>query len=127
MRLLLAAVLIAAPAAAMAQQGEPPQRIRNVQLGRGEACPKAAPGEVVVCSTAEEPYRMPRAFRDSGPIPTARQSWVNRAADIDQASRVAGGLPNTCSVVGTGGQTGCANAYARAWAAERKAGNVPGR
>ena len=121
MRLILAALLTAFPAIAVAQSGEPPQRIRNIQLGRGEACPKAAPGEVVVCSTLEEPYRVPKAFRDTGPVPTSRQSWVNRASDIDQTSRVAGGLPNTCSPVGNGGQTGCFSAYGRGWAAERKA------
>ena len=45
---LLAAVLLALPAAAIAQggaqTGEPPQRIRNVQVRRGEVCPKAGPG-----------------------------------------------------------------------------------
>ena len=80
-----------------------------------------------MCQPLQEPYRIPRALRDAGPIPNQRQSWVNRAADIDQVSRVDGGLPDTCSVVGNGGQTGCSLAAARAWAAERRAGNVPGR
>lgn len=126
-RPLVAALLIALPVAAVAQSSQPPQRIRNVQIGRGQPCPKAEPGEVVVCSTLEEPYRIPKTLRDTAPVPDARQSWVNRAADIDQTSRVAGGLPDTCSVVGNGGQTGCAQAAARAWAAERRAGNVAGR
>ena len=127
MRIILSLALLTLPVAAIAQTGQPPERIRNVQIQRGQPCPKAAPGEVVVCSTAEEPYRIPRAMRDTGPVPAARQSWVNRAADMDETSRVAGGLPDTCSAVGTGGQSGCAQAAARAWAADRRAGNVPGR
>ena len=124
---LFALIVLSLPTATPALADEPPQRIRNVQLGRGQPCPTAAPGEVVVCSTLDEPYRIPRRLRDDGPVPTQRQSWVNRAADIDETSRVAGGLPDTCSVIGNGGQTGCAQAAARAWAADRRAGNVAGR
>ena len=126
-RSLVGLALLTLTLGAVAQADAPPQRIRNVQITRGEPCPKAAPGEVVVCDTIGDPYRIPKRLRDSAPIPTQRQSWVNRAADIDQTSRVAGGLPDTCSTVGTGGQTGCSLAAARAWAAERRAGNVPGR
>ena len=39
----------------------------------------------------------------------------------EQTSREAAGLPDTCSPVGSGGQTGCARSAARAWAAERRA------
>ena len=128
MRTILLALAVAAlPVAALADSPSPPQRIRNVQLTPGQTCPRAAPGEVVVCDTLGDPYRIPRRLRDDGPVPTQRQSWVNRVADIDETSRVAGGLPDTCSVVGNGGQTGCAQAAARAWAAERRAGNVAGR
>ncbi len=58
---------------------------------------------------------------DSGPIPAQNQSWVNRVADIDQTGRVAGGLPNTCSPIGNGGQTGCSVQAAKQWAAEKRA------
>ncbi|WP_419809543.1 hypothetical protein [Sphingomonas sp.] len=127
LRLFVTAAVLIAPTLAVAQSA-PPQRIRNVQLQHGQPCPPASvPGEVVVCSTLEEPYRIPKALRDDAPVAAANQSWVNRAADIDQTSRVQGGLPDTCSVVGNGGQTGCAQAAARAWAADRRAGNVPGR
>ena len=119
---LAAAAAIAAliPATPLLAQ-ETPQRIRNVEVVKGQACPKSTAEEVVVCSTLEEPYRIPGALRDDGPIPQAQQSWVNRAADIDQTSRVAAGLPDTCSPVGTGGQRGCFKERARAWAAERRA------
>ena len=127
-RLALAVTLLASPGLAVAQtavpaaeSSTPPQRIRSVQLTAGQQCPKGAGDEIVVCSPAEEPYRIPKTLRDSGPIPMQNQSWVNRVADIDQTNRVAGGIPNTCSPVGNGGQTGCSVLAAKRWAAEKRA------
>ena len=113
--LVLATMIAGAPAQ------DTPQRIRNVQIPKGQTCPAGEPGEVVVCSTLEEPYRIPSALRDDRPVAAANESWVNKAADIDEASRVAAGLPNTCSPIGTGGQTGCFQAQARQWAADKRA------
>ena len=121
LRFVLAAALVAAPTLAAAQSNAPPQRIRSVTITRGQRCPPSQPGEVVVCRTEDEPYRIPAPLRNDGPVAAANQSWVNRAATVDQTSRVAGGLPDTCSPVGTGGQTGCAQAYAQQWAAEKRA------
>ena len=121
LRLVTAAALLLTPALAAAQSGQPPQRIRNVQITQGQKCPPSTRDEVVVCSTLEEPFRIPSELRDDGPVAAANQSWVNRAADLDQTSRVAGGLPDTCSPIGTGGQTGCFQARARAFAAEKRA------
>ena len=120
-RLALAAALIALPSLALAQAGDPPKRVRSIGLTKGQPCPKAATSdEVVVCYPLEDPYRIPKALRDD-PIPAAaNQSWVNRAATVDSVSRVAGGLPDTCSPVGTGGQSGCALAQAQAFAAEKR-------
>jgi hypothetical protein len=98
---------------------DPPQRVRSVSLSPGQTCPKAAKDEVVVCATLDEPYRIPKALRKSE-ITAANQSWVNRAALMDDAGRVAAGLPDTCSVVGTGGQSGCMQSTMRAWSAERR-------
>lgn len=130
-RPLLFAALVALPALAGAQtapaatdtaaSGTPPQRVRSVTLAGGQKCPESSSEEVVVCSTLEQPYRIPKQFRDSGPIPAQNQAWGNRVATQDQVGRVAGGLPDTCSPVGTGGQSGCALATNRQWAAERRA------
>ncbi|WP_203311052.1 hypothetical protein [Sphingomonas beigongshangi] len=132
-RPLIVAALIGLPAVAPAQtaesagsaeqaaSGQPPQRVRSVTLNRGEKCPQSSSNEIVVCSTLDQPYRIPKQFRDSGPIPAQNQSWVNRTATMDQVGRVAGGLPDTCSPVGTGGQSGCALAANRQWAAEERA------
>ena len=123
-RTAVLAALIAFPATAFAQEAQvdaPPQRIRSVTLTGDQKCPPSTTGEVVVCSTLEQPYRIPKALREEKPIAAQNQSWVNRAASMDQIGRVAGGLPDTCSAVGTGGQSGCFLARNNAYAAERRA------
>jgi hypothetical protein len=134
LRPVLALALLATGGTALAQQaatGQAPSRIRDVTIKPGEPCPKASGDEVVVCRTLDEPYRIPKTLRDEHPIAAANQSWVNRTATADQIGRVAGGLPNTCSPVGTGGQTGCFQQRAQAYAADKRASrsaeaSVPG-
>jgi len=131
---IAAIALLAGPAAAIAQDaapqaapdkqaetGQPPQRVRSVTLTKNEKCPPSTNTDIVVCTTVEDPYRIPKALRDSGPIPGPRQAWTNRVAADEQTSRAAAGLPDTCSPVGSGGQSGCSMAAARAWAAEKRA------
>ena len=133
MRVPLIALALLVPAAAFAQQsdtGQPLQRIRNVAVQRGEPCPKAEGNEVVVCTTIVEPYRIPSPLRRTEPS-AANQSWVNRTAYADGVGRRAAGLPDTCSPVGTGGQTGCALTWNQAFATEKRANrtaaeSVPG-
>jgi hypothetical protein len=118
------AMMSAAGAVAQSQQaetGQPPQRIRNVTVTGQQTCPQSTSDEVVVCSRLDEPYRIPKGLRDDRPIAAQNQSWVNRTATMDQTGRVAGGLPDTCSPVGTGGQSGCALQRNQAFAAERRA------
>lgn len=107
---------------AQAETGQPPQRIRQVTLTGEEKCPTAASDEIVVCSRLDpnEQFRVPKALRRAPEVPAQNQSWINRAATVDRVGRVAGGLPNTCSPVGTGGQTGCGIVAGQAWAAERR-------
>lgn len=125
MRTLVMIAALTVPGAALAQSdvqaetGRPPQRIRSVTLAAGERCPPSTGDEVVVCYQGGNPYRIPPGLRESAPS-AANQSWVNRAANLDQVGRVAGGLPDTCSAVGLGGQTGCALAGNRAYSAEKR-------
>ncbi|WP_341209052.1 hypothetical protein [uncultured Sphingomonas sp.] len=126
---LLCATVLALPTGAVAQvqsagdTGRAPQRVRSVTLEGDEKCPVAQGDEVVVCSrlNPDEQYRIPKPLRDSAEPAAKNQAWTNRVATADQVSRVAGGLPDTCSPVGSGGQTGCALMMNRAWAAERRA------
>ena len=122
---LLAAALVVLPSVALAQtdaQPETPRKIRNVILYGDDKCPVASSDEVVVCARQPESerYRVPRRFRDENIAPQ-NQSWVNRTATADDVGRTAAGLPDTCSPVGTGGQTGCAMQAAQAAAAEKRA------
>ena len=125
MRTLLMMAALTIPSAGWAQArsqaetGQPPQRIRSVTLAAGERCPPSTGDEVVVCYQGGNPYRIPPGLRESAPS-AANQSWVNRAASLDQVGRVAAGLPDTCSAVGTGGQSGCALAANRAYAADKR-------
>ena len=113
---LLIAALFAAPQDA---PQDPPQRIRNVLLFGDEQCPKAEdPEEIVVCANAgDSPYRIPKRFRDEQKMIGDSVSWSRRAEVVEEVNRV--GLPNSCSPVGSGGQTGCSRAFIRQWAQER--------
>jgi len=104
-----------------AATGQPPKRIRQITLNAGESCPKSTADEVVVCGTlnGNEQYRIPKRFRNDGPIAAQNRSWVTRAQFVDEDGRRAAGIPNTCSPIGLGGQTGCARQAAQQWAAER--------
>lgn len=121
LRPLMMALLVAVPGVAVAQvkKTEPPVRIRSILLEPGKKCPVAQGDEIVVCTPLEQPYRIPKEFREDRPIPPAAQSWASRAATIDEVGRVAGGLPNSCSPVGTGGQTGCTQQLIQRWLTER--------
>ena len=135
-RLLAAAALLAGPAIAQdskkdqdANQG-PPQRVRSILLYGDEQCPKAEePNEIVVCANAgESPYRIPKRFRNQRSEAPGAQAWTNRVETVEEVNRA--GLPNSCSPVGTGGQTGCTREMIRRWYQERleakaKASQVP--
>jgi len=119
---LLFAALIAGPAGAQDKPKEsqnPPSRVRSILLYGDEQCPKAQdPDEIVVCANAgESPYRIPKRFRNQPDEGAAAQAWTNRVESVEQFNRA--GLPNSCSPVGTGGQTGCTRAAIRQWYQER--------
>ena len=106
----------------LAASNTPPQKVRSVTVTGDQPCPKSTNGEIIVCSHADrdEKFRIPPKFREA-PHPAANNSWTNRAALIDEVSREAGGLPNTCSVNGAGGQTGCSWQALQQWQAEMRA------
>jgi len=121
MRILFAAAIAATPAAVVAQDGgQPPQRIRSVTLQPGEKCPESTANEVVVCGLADqEQFRIPKALRDEPKTDVESVSQVVKMDRVMQDTRRT--LPGSCSAVGTAGQTGCAQAAAQAWSAEKRA------
>jgi hypothetical protein len=132
-RLLIAAplLLIAMPALAQKQGGDPPpQRVRSVVLYGEEQCPKASdPDEIVVCAQGgDSPYRIPKQFRDVPDESAAAQSWTNRAETVTEVNRAV--IPGSCSPIGSYGQSGCSQQAVREWYRERadqrrKASRVP--
>ena len=129
--LFAAPFLLAMPAIAQDTPQDPPKRVRSILLYGQEECPKPADAdEIVVCANAgESPYRIPKELRDKPAEGPAAQAWTNRVETVEEVNRV--GLPNSCSPVGTGGQTGCTRQMIRQWYQERldkraKAARVPG-
>jgi hypothetical protein len=129
LRVALAALALTLPTIASAQvtsageTGRVPERVRSVVLQGNDKCPAAVGDEVVVCSriNPEEQFRIPKELRNSAEPAAKNQSWVNRTAVAEATSRTAAGLPDTCSPVGTGGQSGCALMLNRAFAADKRA------
>ncbi len=119
---IIAAMVFVLAGAAQAQDStsEPPKRIRSILLSGADKCPPSSADEIIVCSTLEEPFRIPKNLREVR-IRPQNQSWAVRAAALDEVGRRSSGLPDSCSPVGTGGQTGCTAELLRQWRAERRA------
>ena len=110
-----ASVLPAAPAA-----GEAPARETSLIVYGEDPCPAAEDeAEIVVCARRpeEERYRIPAPLRRGNEL--SERSWSNQAAELEDAQRDT--RPNSCSVVGSFGQTGCTQQMIRNWHAERRA------
>lgn len=116
--LLVAAPLLALAAPLAGQQ--PPQSEAQVIVYGEDPCPPSTEDEVVVCARRpeDERYRIPPALRERRDR-RIEESWGARSEQLEEASRPE--RPNSCSVVGTGGQTGCAADLVRQWYNARRA------
>lgn len=115
-RTLVAAALVLVPAVALA---DPPARESTLVIYGDDPCPRADnPDEVVVCARRPEAerFRVPRAIRERQQTEVA---WGSRVEGLEEESRPM--RPNSCSVVGSNGFTGCNAAMIRQWYAERRA------
>jgi len=124
-RLLILPALIAVAAAVpvLAQDGpSAPARESRVEVFGSDPCPQSTDGEIVVCARRpeEERYRIPAPLRHGRNPP--EQAWGARAATMDEVSSQV--LPNSCSTVGSYGQSGCQAAFIRQWYASRRASRV---
>ena len=118
--LLLAA--LATPALS-APEGAPeaaPEKISTLVVYGDDPCPRSKDDEIVVCARQPESerYRIPKELRGKKKEQVT-QSWVERARTLDMVSRK--GTPDSCSPVGTGGQTGCMRQFLERARAEREA------
>jgi hypothetical protein len=122
--MLIITALIAAAAPAQAQDGpsSPPARESQIEIFGQDPCPQPVGDEIVVCHRRpeEERYRIPAPLRHSRD--RVEQAWGARAETMDEVSSQS--LPNSCSVVGSYGQSGCQQAFIRQWYASRRASRV---
>jgi hypothetical protein len=121
------AAALALPAAAEAQGGT--DRIARVVIYGNDRCPTASTGEnIVICARRPESerYRIPREIRDREPSDDPENiSWAERAQSLEYMGRTG---PQSCSVVGPGGFTGCWTQLVRTARGERaRTSAEPGR
>ena len=126
---IMKAVLLAAallfPHAASAQDdvvpspSEMPERISFLVAFGEEKCREAVGDEIVVCATLpeNERYRIPIALRKKETVVTDR-SWSSAVDTLNSFARDL--RPNSCSVNGSGGFTGCTQKMLQQWFAERR-------
>lgn len=118
---LLAAALGAATPA-LAQEADAPkptsEKISTLVVYGDDPCPRSSEDEIIVCAREPESerYRIPKRLRKARPD-AAQRSWSDRVQVLETVSKQ--GLPNSCSPVGAGGQTGCFDQLLRQFREER--------
>ena len=102
------------------QPAPPPNKVVSMVVYGDDPCPTGDSGEIVVCSRQPESerYRVPKEMRKP-PKQPAQRSWKERNEAVEDATRAS--RPNSCSPVGSNGQTGCTAAMLRQWQAEQRA------
>lgn len=125
MRHALAFVLLMASAmpAAAAPETSPEAgstKISTLVVYGNDPCPRSKDDDIVVCARQPESerYRIPKELRGKKKEDIV-QSWVERAQTLDMVSRK--GTPDSCSPIGSGGQTGCMRQFMERARAEREA------
>jgi len=116
------AMIFAASAAAgaAAQPADPPARQETLIVYGDDPCPAAEDeDEIVVCARRpeEERYRIPAPLRRGDRL--SETAWSSQLEALEDAQRDS--RPNSCSVVGSFGQSGCTQEMLRRWHAERRA------
>ena len=119
-------LLLSSPASAQdpsfgdAQQSAPPERISFLVTFGEDKCPEAVGDEIVVCAAQPEGdrYRIPKPLREDEESIVGGGSWTSAVESLDGYSRAI--LPNSCSVNGSNGFTGCAQQALQKWFAERR-------
>jgi len=103
-------------------------RITRVIVYGTDPCPRGADGEVIICGRrgSQERYRIPQALRDDAADDDPENvSWAARAESLEYVGRAG---VQSCSPVGSGGQTGCLTELIRSARGDRRTGEPePGR
>jgi hypothetical protein len=103
---------------APAEAEEPAPRSSTLVVYGADKCPQSTSDEVVVCARRPEGerYRIPKSLREKERLPGGI-AWGQQVAQMEEATRVT--RPNSCSTVGSGGQTGCFAQSIRQWMSDR--------
>ena len=126
LRPILAAALIATPLPAFAEDAPPPpprDRMAMLIIFGDDPCPRSGDDEIIVCSREPESerYRIPEKLRKPKKQRAVDRSWGDRVRTLEMTSAM--GRPNSCSPVGSNGQTGCIDRFLKEWREERKNGD----
>jgi hypothetical protein len=118
---IAAFALLAVFSAGGARAADAPRKTISLVVYGQDPCPKGDPDEIVVCAHKpdNERYRIPKELRAKQKEPHGGTSWASQWAAADDQTRYT--RPNSCSPVGSGGQTGCFNMMMRQYYAERRA------
>ncbi|QTD57916.1 hypothetical protein J4G78_16780 [Parasphingorhabdus cellanae] len=119
--ILLVGLLFATGAAAeVSKPVDTPERFSVLVTYGDDVCPEAEADEIIVCAKRPESerYRIPKDLRKVEEESSGEQSWSSTVASHEDAARA--GRPNSCSVNGTNGWTGCQAALLRRWFDERR-------
>lgn len=124
--LMTTLVSVAAPSlAAEDYQPKEPQKITTLIVYGDDVCPRSSDEEIVVCAREPESerYRIPKRLRRVKPS-AKDQSWGQRAQVLEMVGRR--GTPNSCSPVGSNGQSGCMAQFLRQAREEREQAQLEG-
>lgn len=94
-------------------------RVNQLIIYGDDPCPQSTdPNEVIVCARLpdDDRYRIPPNLRED-PNDPVRQSWANRALELQYVGRTG---TDSCSPTGPGGFTGCFTQLANQARAERR-------
>ena len=99
--------MLFAIALAAAASATPPERVSTLLVFGNDPCPRSSGDEIVVCARQPESerYRIPKALRGKKYNAARDGSWAGTARVLEYVSRQ--GIPNSCSPLGSYGQTGC--------------------
>jgi hypothetical protein len=118
--LLVAAPVLAIPPMPASTPEPPPERITALVVYGEDNCPRSSDDEIIVCARQPESerYRIPKALRNKKKDEPV-ESWAARTRTLDMVSKQ--GIPNSCSVNGSNGQTGCFHQFLEDARAQREA------
>ncbi len=122
MKLLAAPLILALILPGVASAANVPQKrtVISLVVYGADPCPKASSDdEIVVCAHRpdNERYRIPKELRKKEDQPS-EVSWASRVAGLEDAQRST--RPDSCSPVGSWGQSGCFAQMMSQWFAARR-------